>query len=66
MALTNSTMLALGTELPVFQLPDVVSGQIISPETFAGKTGILVMFICISCISGISISNVNSPVLGLG
>ncbi len=49
MALTNSTMLALGTELPVFQLPDVVSGQIISPETFAGKTGILVMFICRHC-----------------
>ena len=49
MALTNSTMLALGTELPLFQLPNVVSEDIISPETFAEKTGLLVMFICRHC-----------------
>jgi peroxiredoxin len=49
MALTNSTMLALGTKMPVFQLPDVVTGQMISPETFAEKTGLLVMFICRHC-----------------
>ena len=37
MARTASTMLALGTKAPDFQLPDVVSGQTISLETFASK-----------------------------
>lgn len=49
MALTNSTMLALGTTIPAFQLPDVVSGRMISPDTFTGKKGLLVMFICRHC-----------------
>ncbi|NER35090.1 MAG: thioredoxin family protein [Oscillatoria sp. SIO1A7] len=49
MALTPSTMLNLGTKAPDFQLPDVVSGKIISLETFAGKQGLLVMFICRHC-----------------
>lgn len=49
MALTASTMLALGTQAPDFALPDVVSGQTISLSTFAGKKALLVMFICQHC-----------------
>lgn len=49
MALTASTMMLLGTKLPDFQLPDVVSNQIISPATFAGYQALLVMFICAHC-----------------
>ncbi len=49
MALTTSTMLPLGTKAPDFYLPDVVSGQKISLETFAGKQALLVMFICRHC-----------------
>ena len=49
MALTNSTMLALGTIVPDFELPDVVSGEMIRPDLFAGKQGLLVMFICRHC-----------------
>jgi peroxiredoxin len=49
MALTPSTMLALGTPAPDFSLPDVVSGQTISLATFAGKKALLVMFICQHC-----------------
>ena len=49
MALTESTMLALGTAAPDFQLPDVVSGRTISPADFAGRQALLVMFICRHC-----------------
>lgn len=49
MALTSSTMLPLGTPLPAFQLPDVVSGKLISPEQFRDKKALLVMFICRHC-----------------
>ena len=49
MALTPSTMLALGTTAPEFTLPDVVSGKTISLATFAGKKALLVMFICCHC-----------------
>jgi peroxiredoxin len=49
MVLTASTMLALGTKAPNFQLPDVVSGQIISLDSFAGQKALLVMFICQHC-----------------
>ena len=49
MALTGSTMLALGTKALDFRLPDVVSGKIISLATFEGKKGLLVMFICQHC-----------------
>lgn len=48
MALTSSTMLVLGTRAPDFQLPDVVSGQMISPAAFASKA-LLIMFICQHC-----------------
>ncbi|MCY4132323.1 MAG: thioredoxin family protein [Nitrospira sp.] len=49
MALTHSTMLALGTTVPDFELPDVVSGDMIRPGQFAGQKGLLVMFICRHC-----------------
>ncbi len=49
MALTESTMLALGTAAPVFQLPDVMTGRVISLETFKDKHSLLVMFICQHC-----------------
>jgi len=49
MAAAESTMLGLGTPAPGFELPDVVSGQTIRLETFAGKRGLLVMFICSHC-----------------
>ena len=49
MALTPSTMLELGTPAPDFQLPDVVSTQVISLETFASQKVLLVMFICRHC-----------------
>lgn len=44
-----STMLALETNAPAFQLPDVVTGETVSLESFAGKTALLVMFICRHC-----------------
>ncbi|EDX76913.1 Redoxin superfamily [Coleofasciculus chthonoplastes PCC 7420] len=49
MALTASTMLPLGNKAPEFQLPDVVSGETISLDTFAGKQGLVVIFLCRHC-----------------
>ena len=49
MALTESTMLSLGTEAPEFQLPDHVTGDTVGIDTFAGEKGLLVMFICNHC-----------------
>src|SRR3989454_12226990 len=49
MVATPSTMLALGTEAPHFALPDVVTGQIITLDSFADKKAVLVMFICRHC-----------------
>jgi peroxiredoxin len=49
MARTESTMLPLGTVAPDFKLPDVVSGNSIALADFAGKCGLLVMFICRHC-----------------
>lgn len=49
MVMVSSTMLELGTPAPDFALPDVVSGDTISLETFAGKPALLVMFICQHC-----------------
>jgi len=42
-------MIELGTTAPEFTLPDVVSGQTVSLNTYAGKKGLLVMFICPHC-----------------
>lgn len=49
MVLTNSTMLELGSKAPSFHLPEVVSGKTISLDTFAGKKGLLVIFMCRHC-----------------
>ncbi len=45
----NSTMLALGTKCPDFTLENAVDGQTVSPIEYAGKSGLLVMFICNHC-----------------
>jgi peroxiredoxin len=47
MAMTPSTMLALGTPAPAFKLPDT-NGQNVSLSDFRGKP-VLVMFICNHC-----------------
>jgi peroxiredoxin len=44
-----SAMLPLGTPAPPFSLHDVVSGNLYSLNSFAGKTALLVMFICRHC-----------------
>ncbi len=49
MVLTSSTMLPLGTAAPPFHLPDVVSGKTVALEDFAGRDGLLLMFICRHC-----------------
>src|SRR5271154_2052669 len=49
MALTLSSMLALGTQAPDFSLPDVVTGKTITLKDFAEKKALLVMFICKHC-----------------
>ena len=45
----QSMMLPLGTNAPSFELPDVVSGQMYNLESFAGKSALLVMFLCRHC-----------------
>lgn len=49
MVRTESTMLPLGTAAPDFSLTDVVSGDSVSLDTFKGKKGLLLMFICQHC-----------------
>jgi peroxiredoxin len=49
MVKTASTMLALGTPAPEFHLPDTVSGESISLDSFTGQKALLVMFICRHC-----------------
>ena len=49
MVKTESTMLPLGTSAPDFTLEDVISRKTISLDTFKGKKGLLVMFICQHC-----------------
>lgn len=44
-----SVMLPLGTAAPTFHLRDVVTGQAYSLDSFAGKTALLVMFLCRHC-----------------
>lgn len=48
MARTPSNMIPLGTTIPEFNLPDVVSGKKISSEELKGKISV-VMFICNHC-----------------
>ena len=63
MALTPSTMLALGTSAPEFQLPDTVSGNAVSLDSFADKKGLLVMFICNHCPF---VKHINDGLVSLG
>jgi peroxiredoxin len=49
MALTESTMLALGTIAPDFALTDVISGKTIHRDDFRGQKALLVLFICAHC-----------------
>lgn len=49
MALTESTMLELGTPAPDFALTDVVSGKTVRRDDFKGGKALLVMFICAHC-----------------
>ena len=49
MALTESTMLELGTIAPDFALPDVVTNKVVRRDDFRGQPGMLVMFICTHC-----------------
>jgi peroxiredoxin len=49
MALTESTMLELGTTAPDFALTDVVTGKTVRRDDFRGSKALLVMFICTHC-----------------
>lgn len=49
MAATPSTMAPLGSRAPDFRLPDTVSGETISLDSFAGKKALLVMFLSRHC-----------------
>ncbi len=49
MALTESTMLQLGTVAPDFALPDVVTGKTVRRDDFRGQKALLVIFICTHC-----------------
>jgi peroxiredoxin len=49
MVATPSTMLALGTSAPDFQLPDATSGRLVARDDLADHPALLVMFICNHC-----------------
>ncbi len=49
MALTESTMLELGTNAPDFALTDVVTGKTVRRDDFCGQKALLVLFICAHC-----------------
>jgi peroxiredoxin len=49
MALTESTMLELGTTAPDFALTCVVTGKTVRRDDFRGHKALLVMFICAHC-----------------
>jgi len=49
MALTESKMMELGTPAPMFELPDTVSGETLSLESFRSEIATVVVFICNHC-----------------
>jgi thiol-disulfide isomerase/thioredoxin len=49
MSLTATNSIELGFSAPQFNLPDVVSGKVVSFHQVAGTKGTLVMFICNHC-----------------
>lgn len=57
MALTESTMLPLGTVAPAFNLLDTVSNQNISFDDIKGNKGTVVVFSCNHCPFVIHINN---------
>jgi peroxiredoxin len=46
---TLSTMLTLGTRVPAFSLQNAVDGRTVSPDDYADRPALLVMFICNHC-----------------
>lgn len=62
MARTPSQMLALGTPLPEFSLPDTVSGRTVSSADCAGKVSVI-LFMCNHCPFVI---HVRQAILALG
>jgi peroxiredoxin len=49
MALTESYMLPLETKAPLFELPNVMSGDVVSLEQLRGERGTLIIFMCNHC-----------------
>jgi peroxiredoxin len=49
MAATPSTMMPLGTQAPAFELPDTLSGRMLSLNDLRSEKATLVMFICNHC-----------------
>lgn len=49
MAVTPSTMIALGTKAPEFTLPDTVSGKNVSLSDLKSAKATVIMFICNHC-----------------
>ena len=49
MAFTESTMLPLGTKAPFFNLPDTVSGKMLSLEAVKSDKATVIMFLCNHC-----------------
>lgn len=63
MALTESTMMPIGTLAPGFNLKDVCSGKYLGFEDIQGKNGTLVFFICNHCPY---VKHINSELVKLG
>ena len=63
MVATPSTMLALGTELPSFELPDTISNERVSSESLRGAKACVVAILCNHCPY---VKHVRSGVVELG
>lgn len=49
MALTESEPFVSGVPLPGFSLPDVISGNQVGPDDFAGAKALVIVFLCRHC-----------------
>lgn len=49
MPMQQSAMVPLGTHMPTFALPDVVSGRTMSSDALDAAKPVLVLFICVHC-----------------
>lgn len=49
MALTTSETLSPGMRIPDFALPDVVTGETLTPASFGATPGLVVIFLCRHC-----------------